>query len=110
MERIATNAIAVSVALFPANAKPGDACELIVTLDIENGWHVNANPAGAPFLIPTQVEVQGRGVEIVDIAYPEPLRKTGMEGETLWVYEGLVHITVRLRLEAKEKNARRSKR
>ena len=53
-------AVTASATLFPADAKPGDECELIVTLDIKDGWHVNANPAGAPFLIPTQVEVHGR--------------------------------------------------
>ena len=38
------------------------------------------------------------GAEISSTLYPEPLRKIGGEGETLLVYEGLVHITVRLRL------------
>ena len=75
-----SDVVAVSTALFPANVKPGERCELIVTLDIKDSWHINANPAGAPFLIPTQVEVQGRDVEVDGIAYPEPLRKKGAEG------------------------------
>ncbi len=108
------NAVAtVTAALFPADAKPGDACELIVTLDIKDGWRINANPASAPFLIPTQVDVQGKGiVELLGISpilprYAKPAR----EGEMLLVYEGLINVTARLRLQlVKAKNAHLSKR
>ncbi|MDE3060318.1 MAG: thioredoxin domain-containing protein, partial [Pseudomonadota bacterium] len=82
------NVAAVSAAIFPADAKPGENCEIIVTLDLRDGWHVNASRVNHPFLIPTQFDVQGKGVEIVDILYPEPRRKPGAEpGETLLVYE-----------------------
>ena len=117
LESAATEAVLVTAALFPADARPGDSCELIITLDIKEGWHINANPSfspppragegkgggGAPFLIPTQVEVQGREVTLASVAYPEPLRKKGAEGEALLVYEGLTHVTARLKLTGKGK-------
>lgn len=97
------NVVAVRAALFPTAAKPGDKCELVVTLDIKEGWHVNANPAGVEFLIPTQVEVQGKGIEIAGIIYPEPTRKADAEGGMLPVYQGRVNIAVQLKLPAKGK-------
>src|SRR5690242_16330157 len=36
------DSVTVSAALFPANARPGEAAELIITLEIKDGWHINA--------------------------------------------------------------------
>jgi len=103
-EGVADNAVTLTAALFPADAKPGDHCELIVTLEIKDGWHINAHRVNAPFLIPTQIEVQGKGVELLDVLYPEGLRKNGAEGESLLVYEGLVNVTARLKLAKNSKH------
>jgi uncharacterized protein YyaL (SSP411 family) len=90
--------VSVSTAIFPADAGPGEECELMVTLDIKDGWHINANRVNQPSLIPTQLDVQGRDIDLLGVAYPEPLRR----GELL-VYEGLITITARLHLPAKYK-------
>tara|TARA_R110001583_G_C5665453_1_gene410079 strand:+ start:4632 stop:5186 length:555 start_codon:yes stop_codon:yes gene_type:complete len=44
----------------------GDAGEIVLALDIEPGWHVNANPASMEFLIPTVASssVNGQSLEI----------------------------------------------
>lgn len=44
----------------------GDTGEIVLTLDIEPGWHVNANPASMEFLIPTVASssVNGQSLEI----------------------------------------------
>ncbi len=93
----------VTAALFPANAAPGEACEVIVTLELKDGWHINANPASTSFLIATQVDVHGKDVELTNMVYPEALRKKIADSETLRVYEGLTHITAKLRLTGKGK-------
>jgi uncharacterized protein len=73
--------------------------ELTVTLDIEEGWHINANKVSQPFLVATQLDVQGEGVELVEIIWPEPVKKPdALSGEVLPVYEGKVKIKARLKL------------
>lgn len=92
--------VIVTTALFPSDAKPGETCELIITLDIKDGWHVNANRAAHPFLIPTQADVQGQGVELVEMVYPQALRKKESD-PPLHTYEGLVNLTGRIKLTGK---------
>lgn len=98
------DSVSVSATLFPADAAPGTRCELIVTFDIGEGWHINAHEGLAAYLIPTQIEVQGPGVEVTSIDYPEALRRdTRSEDGALLVYEGLVTVTAHLKLSAAEK-------
>ncbi len=63
--------------------------ELTVTLSIQDGWHINANPVDDPSLVPTQVELQGEGVEITKIVYPA----SGKMGQKL-VYAGVILIKI----------------
>lgn len=97
-------AVSVSAALFPPDAGPGRPCEVIVSLDIAEGWHINASRPLQPYLIPTQLDVQGQGVELLAVDYPEPRRETMTDsaagGQALLVYKGLVSITARLKLPA----------
>ncbi len=96
-------AVQVTAALFPADARPGQSCEVIATIDIGEGWHINANPAGRPFLVPTQLDVQGEGMELIETLYPKPVQKTGAgQDGPLPVYEGLVNVTLRLKLSDKQ--------
>jgi uncharacterized protein YyaL (SSP411 family) len=91
--------VAVSASLFPSDAKPGERCELIVTLAVKEGWHINASKPAQAFLIPTQVTVSGQGVESAGTIYPEPLRRSDpYQDNPLLVYEGEIHVTARLRL------------
>ena len=39
----------------------GETGEIVLTLDIEPGWHVNANPASMEFLIPTVAKSSAGG-------------------------------------------------
>jgi hypothetical protein len=54
-----------------SKALTGDAGEIVLALDIEPGWHVNANPASMEFLIPTVASssVNGQSLDI-PIQYP----------------------------------------
>jgi len=94
--------VTIATNIFPADAKPGDNCEILIGLDIEEGWHINAAFVNHEFLTPTQIDVQGDGVELIEIIYPEPLRQNGGENEDpLLIYKGLVNITARMRLTGK---------
>ena len=68
-------------------------------LNIAEGWHINANPAGQDNLIPTTITVDTDiPLEIVDIAYPKG-RSTRFEfsSESLNVYEESLTIPLRLK-------------
>ncbi|MGH9336641.1 MAG: thioredoxin domain-containing protein, partial [Vicinamibacteria bacterium] len=55
-----------------------------VSLRIEEGWHINANPASSPYLIPTEI----RG-EVRNVVYPRGKSMSfGFSKEPLSVYDG----------------------
>lgn len=95
--------VAVSASLFPADAKPGENCEVIITLDIKDGWHINANRTLQPLIVPTQVDIQGQGVTLVDVIYPEALTHKVDDQTSLKVFRGLINVTARIRLDASDK-------
>jgi hypothetical protein len=69
--------------------------EIVVTLTIEPGYHVNANPASADYLMPTVVTV-GDAPD-ARIAYPSgTLFKPKFSPEGISVYEGEISIRVEL--------------
>jgi uncharacterized protein len=69
--------------------------EVIVTLTIDPGYHINANPASADYLIPTAVTITD--VPNDRIAYPPgQIFKPKFSPEGISVYEGSVTITAEL--------------
>ena len=73
--------------------------EIIITLNIERGYHINANPASFDFLIPTSVTFTG--VLPMEIRYPAPTSfKPSFAPDTLNVYEGRVQLVARLEDDA----------
>ena len=65
---------------------------LLITLRVDPGYHVNANPATSENLIPTSVAFSGAAPE--QIAYPPPSRfKPRFADDMLDVFEGTVVIT-----------------
>lgn len=77
---------------------PREPRTLVVRLSIDEGWHVNANPASLPFLIPTAVELSD-GVQMERIHYPPGIAfQPAFSDEALSVYEG--HVAVRATLPA----------
>jgi uncharacterized protein len=66
--------------------------EFAVTLRIEDGFHINANPASLPYLIPTSLTL--KGITPLRIAYPVASRfKPNFVNELLDVYQGTIVIT-----------------
>jgi uncharacterized protein YyaL (SSP411 family) len=69
--------------------------EIVITLDIESGYHINANPASFDFLIPTSVTFGN--VRPVEVRYPAPTSfKPSFAPDTLNVYEGKVQLVAKL--------------
>jgi len=67
----------------------GDA--IVVTIKVDDDFHINANPASFDFLIPTSLELNG--IKPSKIEYPKPMRFTAkFAPEGLDVYEGSVAI------------------
>jgi uncharacterized protein YyaL (SSP411 family) len=58
----------------------GKTCRVLILLEIEKGWHINANIPGSDDLIPTAVEcLNDDGVKLLGIEYPVG---TELEDET----------------------------
>jgi hypothetical protein len=70
------------------------ATTLLVRLRIDEGWHVNANPASFPFLVPTSVEGLAGPIEAT-IRYPDGRSfRPAFAPDPIEVYEGEVEIAV----------------
>ncbi len=65
----------VSVQAVLKSRQPGadgkETLSIEIIMQIENGWHVYANPAGDEIFVPTVVTVSGLAKEDVTIAYPK---------------------------------------
>jgi uncharacterized protein YyaL (SSP411 family) len=72
-----------------------DRNRIVITLSIDPGYHVNANPASLDYLIPTTVRVPG--ADQAKITYPAgKVFKPKFLAEGLSVYEGSVTLSVEL--------------
>jgi hypothetical protein len=67
--------------------------EITVTLVVDKGYHVNANPASFDYLIPTRMSI--KGVPDLLVRYPDAnIIRPKFAPEGLKVYEGLVTLNV----------------
>ena len=75
--------------------------DVIVQLNIENGYHVNANPPTFSYLIPTELQLpQSPGLAVSSLVYPNPLTKTFPFAEKpLAVYEGVIDIKAKVKVD-----------
>jgi DsbC/DsbD-like thiol-disulfide interchange protein len=81
----------------------GESGYAIVRLQIQNGYHINANPPSFPYLKATELELApANGFSVDFITYPDPLTKTfSFADAPLKVYEG--DTTVKAMLKANQK-------
>jgi uncharacterized protein YyaL (SSP411 family) len=66
--------VAGEVFLSVDKLPPGKTCKVLLQLQIEDGWHIHANPPGDPDLdIPTEVEfTQSKlGIELKNVKFPK---------------------------------------
>jgi uncharacterized protein YyaL (SSP411 family) len=90
--------VRIEGSLSRTELSPGTPVDLTVEIRIDRGWHVNANPASLPSLVPTAVEVEIEGGEVKSIPrYPEgKILLIGEAKEPVPVYDG--HVTLHARL------------
>ena len=76
----------------------GESGESIVRLNIQHGYHVNANPPSFSYLIATQLDLTpAAGITVDFISYPDGIKKKfSFAEEPLKVYEGEKDLKVRL--------------
>jgi len=79
-----------------AKGASGDA---VVRLQIQQGYHINANPPTFPYLKATELELTpAGGVSVEFITYPDPLTKTfSFADAPLKVYEGETLVKAKLK-------------
>lgn len=70
----------------------GSSTRFAVVIDVESGWHINANPAGPDFALPTTVAVKAKhGTEAADVSFPKGNElAVDYLDEPLRVYDGRV--------------------
>jgi DsbC/DsbD-like thiol-disulfide interchange protein len=73
----------------------------VVTLTIQDGWHIYANEPGSPVVKPTQVELEPvEGITLARVEYPpgevQALDASG--SERVQVYEKKATVTLTLRV------------
>ena len=88
--RRVTSETVVRVEAPPVELNAGASTEATVRLRVDDGYHVNANPASFPYLIATQLNVPAAdGISAAKVSYPAPLNKKFAFAEApLAVYEG----------------------
>ena len=82
---------------------PGESGEVVVLVQIANGYHVNANPPTHAYLKATEIELKpAEGISVDFVTYPDPLIKKFSFSETpLKVYEGDTSLKLRLKADKK---------
>ncbi len=95
----------VKVVTSPVELRAGGTAEAVVQLNIQRGYHVNANPPTYPYLKPTEVELKSaNGITVGFISYPDPQTKQFPFAEKpLAIYEGSTQLKVFLKADASAK-------
>lgn len=97
---VRSSADVVSVGGTGTAISGGNNGEALVLLNIEPGYHVNANPATYPYLIATEVTADKvEGIEIGKAVYP-PAKKQKFQfaDEPLAVYEGQFEVRLPIKV------------
>lgn len=100
---VRSSADVVSVGGTGTAISGGNNGEALVMLNIEPGYHVNANPATYPYLIATEVTADKvEGIEVGKAIYP-PAKKQKFQfaDEALAVYEGQVEVRLPIKVASK---------
>lgn len=98
----ATSTNFVTARIAKTDLTPGSAAEATVTVTVQNGYHINANPATDTWLKATEVLPEaGGGFSVAFVKYPDALhKKFSFSDKELAVYEGEVPIKVMLKADA----------
>lgn len=91
----------VKVSSEQITISPGGTAEARIRLNIENGYHVNANPPTFSYLKATELELKpDNDISVKTITYPKPLKKTFPFADVpLAIYEGETVVNVSLKAD-----------
>lgn len=81
----------------------GQSTEVVVSVHVEAGWHINSDEPGLDFLIPTRLDFDlPDGIRVLDVTYPAAVsRRLAFAGDReLKVYEGEFTIRATLSYES----------
>jgi hypothetical protein len=94
----------------PVEIPAGGSAEAVVRVNVQSGYHINANPPTYPYLKATALEIpSGEGVSVAFITYPKALDKTFPFAEKpLAVYEGTTELKATLKADKAAKPGERS--
>lgn len=84
----------------------GEAGDVLVKLEIKNGYHVNANPPSYSYLKATELEITpAEGISVQFMSYPDPqTKKFAFAEKPLAIYEGETTLKARLKADKKAKS------
>jgi hypothetical protein len=91
--------------ISPVILKGGKTVEVVVPLQVVPNFHVQANPATTPQLVPTSLEMKGEeGIKVLKIEYP-PGKPYQLQGAKMPIstYNGAFEIKVTLLAVGKKK-------
>lgn len=91
----------VKAIVEPVEMAVGNSAEATVRLEIQSGYHVNANPPTFSYLIPTALDITtSSGVSAGAVTYPAPkTAKFSFSEKPLAVYEGNVELKATLKAD-----------
>ena len=91
----------VKVTAEPMEVAAGQRNEAVVKLNIQSGYHINANPASFEYLKATEVDLPDTPeVSVEYIYYPNPqVKKFSFSDQALRVYEGETQLKIMLTAE-----------
>ena len=89
----------------PVTLAAGESGDAVVTLQITNGYHVNANPPTFSYLKATELEIKpAEGISVEFMTYPNALtKKFAFAEKPLAVYEGETILKARLKADKSAK-------
>ncbi len=92
--------VAADIRLSTDRPFAGEPFEAVVTLQVAEGWHINANPVSLDFLVPTELSVASpMALDVISIEYPRGTDVAlGFADQPLAVYDGIVPIRATLKL------------
>jgi hypothetical protein len=90
----------------PVTLAAGESGDALVTLQITNGYHVNANPPTLSYLKATELEIPpAEGISVEFMTYPNALtKKFAFAEKPLAVYEGQTILKARLKADKSAKS------
>ena len=79
----------------------GEPASAVVAVQVQQGYHINANPPTFSYLIPTELKVNAtNGISVEFVTYPNAItKKFPFADKPLAVYEGQTQITARLKAD-----------